>query len=80
MLLIVFWAIFFFHEQTYIGAVNHFGKKKKKNKIVVSLSQRRIITRLIRKLCIYIVCFHMTSLKFKLKNYRSNRDFTFTMH
>ena len=27
-----------------------------------------------------IVCFHMTSLKFKLKNYRSNRDFTFTMH
>ena len=27
-----------------------------------------------------IVGFHMTSLKFKLKNYRSYRDFTFTMH
>ena len=24
--------------------------------------------------------FHMTSLKFKLKNYRSYQDFTFTMH
>ena len=28
----------------------------------------------------HIVGFHMTSLKFKLKNYRSYRDFTFTMH
>ena len=28
----------------------------------------------------YIVGFHMTSLKIKLKNYRSYRDFTFTMH
>ena len=27
-----------------------------------------------------IVVFHMTSLKFKLKSYRSYRDFTFTMH
>ena len=27
-----------------------------------------------------IVGLHMTSLKFKLKNYRSYRDFTFTMH
>ena len=27
-----------------------------------------------------IVGFHMTSLKFKLKNYRFYRDFTFTMH
>ena len=27
-----------------------------------------------------IVGFHMTSLKFKLKNYRSYQDFTFTMH
>ena len=27
-----------------------------------------------------IVGFHMTSLKFKLQNYRSYRDFTFTMH
>ena len=27
-----------------------------------------------------IVGFHMTSLKFKLKNYPSYRDFTFTMH
>ena len=27
-----------------------------------------------------IVGFHMTSLKFKLKNYRSYRDFIFTMH
>ena len=27
-----------------------------------------------------IVGFHMTSLKFKIKNYRSYRDFTFTMH
>ena len=27
-----------------------------------------------------IVCFHMTSPKFKLKSYRSYRDFTFTMH
>ena len=27
-----------------------------------------------------IVGFHMTSLKFKLKNYRSYRGFTFTMH
>ena len=27
-----------------------------------------------------IVGFHMTSLKFKLKNYQSYRDFTFTMH
>ena len=27
-----------------------------------------------------IAGFHMTSLKFKLKNYRSYRDFTFTMH
>ena len=27
-----------------------------------------------------IVGFHMTSLKFKLKNYRSYRDFTFTIH
>ena len=27
-----------------------------------------------------IVGFHMTSLKYKLKNYRSYRDFTFTMH
>ena len=26
------------------------------------------------------VGFHMTSLKFKLKNYRSYRDFTFTMY
>ena len=29
---------------------------------------------------IYPVGFHMTSLKFKLKNYRSYRVFTFTMH
>ena len=29
---------------------------------------------------VYIVGFRMTSLKFKLKNYRSYRDFTFTMH
>ena len=29
---------------------------------------------------IYIVGFHMTSLKFKLQNYRSYRDFTFTMY
>ena len=28
----------------------------------------------------YIVGFHMMSLKYKLKNYRSYRDFTFTMH
>ena len=27
-----------------------------------------------------IVGFDMTSLKFKLKNYRSYQDFTFTMH
>ena len=27
-----------------------------------------------------IVGFHMTSLKFKLKNYRSYRDFTFTVY
>ena len=27
-----------------------------------------------------IVGFHMTSLKFKLKNYWSYQDFTFTMH
>ena len=27
-----------------------------------------------------IVSFHMTSLRFKPKNYRSYRDFTFTMH
>ena len=27
-----------------------------------------------------IVGFHMTSLKFKLQNYRSYRDFTFTMY
>ena len=27
-----------------------------------------------------IVGFHMTSLKLKLKNYPSYRDFTFTMH
>ena len=27
-----------------------------------------------------IVGFHMTSLRFKLNNYRSYRDFTFTMH
>ena len=27
-----------------------------------------------------IVGFHMTSPKFRLKNYRSYRDFTFTMH
>ena len=27
-----------------------------------------------------IVGFHMTSPKFKLKNYRSYRDFTFTVH
>ena len=29
---------------------------------------------------ISIVGFHMTSEKLKLKNYRSYRDFTFTMH
>ena len=28
----------------------------------------------------FIVGFHMTSLKLKLKNYRSYRDFTLTMH
>ena len=27
-----------------------------------------------------VVGFHMTSLKFKLQNYRSYRDFTFTMY
>ena len=27
-----------------------------------------------------ILGFHVTPLKFKLKNYRSFRDFTFTMH
>ena len=30
--------------------------------------------------CPPIVCFHMTSPKIKLKNYRSYRDFTFPMH
>ena len=29
---------------------------------------------------VWIIIFHMTSLKFKLKNYQSYRDFTFTMH
>ena len=28
----------------------------------------------------HIVGFHMTSLKFKLQNYRFYRDFTFTMY
>ena len=32
------------------------------------------------QISLHIVGFHMTSLKFKLKNYRSYRDFTFTMH
>ena len=33
-----------------------------------------------RPLLAIIVGFHMTSLKFKLENYRSYRDFAFTMH
>ena len=32
------------------------------------------------KIEVSIVGFHMTSLKFRLKNYRSYREFTFTMH
>ena len=56
MLLIVFWAIFFFHEQTYIGAVNHFGKKKKKNKIKLwSASAKGALSPVLYGNCAYIL-------------------------
>ena len=38
------------------------------------------IKRTMKPIAAIIVGFHMTSLKFKLKNYLSYRDFTFTMH
>ena len=49
--------------------------------LMISLSPTtRFISQIIKSIVQPIVSFHMTSLKSKLKKYRSYRDFTFTMH